>query len=253
MNILEKCCFSNQKAKHFENALLLNTNQLLQYGYEYEKVDSIKPIIKEDGRIEEKYMLLPVEIEERKFAEANQLLDEIKVNEDDTLSDFVKEQEIKLALRTENKTYFEMDALQMQTIEGIVNENPEITYNSKVILKHIKGKKYEKKPIIESDNANKNLTINRNKHIENETVIDKYFNIYPNPTSETVNFEINQIVEYVNDKLIISDMLGRTIKEIDVDNTIITLNTNQLQNGIYYAFIVTDKVIVSKKKFTILK
>ncbi|OFX46848.1 MAG: hypothetical protein A2046_17205 [Bacteroidetes bacterium GWA2_30_7] len=77
--------------------------------------------------------------------------------------------------------------------------------------------------------------------------------MYPNPASETINFETNYNGNYNNTKLIISDMLGRIIKEYNVDKSILTINSNDLQNGIYYAFIVVDKVVVNKQKFAILK
>jgi len=243
---------------YYEFQMKLLYNQLLQYGYENEKIDSIKPIIKEDGRIEEKYMLLPIEIKERKFTEATQLLDEIKIFEGDTLSDFVKEQEIALDLKVENKTIYEMDAQQRQTIENIVLENPEIAFNSKAVLKHVKGRKYEKKPIILNENTNKSLTITNTpkKDISNNNLIDKIeFTIIPNPVTSNSIIEIDINENNLQTTLMIVDVTGRILKQYNLQhgNNKIEVMSADYSNGIYNCLLMSNKNVLSYKKLAISK
>ena len=68
--------------------------------------------------------------------------------------------------------------------------------------------------------------------------------IYPNPTSEKINFEF---ANYNIQKLIISDMSGKTLIEKTEIKTKETIDLSSLKNGFYIINIHTDNDVISTK------
>jgi hypothetical protein len=77
-------------------------------------------------------------------------------------------------------------------------------------------------------------------------------NPYPNPAANFTSFNCSIPNYSGNVKLVISNILGSKVKEINIANEgILTVNTSDLNEGVYlYSFIVNDKLIVTKKLIT---
>ncbi len=97
---------------------------------------------------------------------------------------------------------------------------------------------------------NKTGQINYKKLFTDENT----FSIYPNPSSSIVNVDY-MLPENATGKIAITDVLGRTIKSIELSetNNISTFDLSSYQNGIYFvnlfvnnSLVKTEKVILSK-------
>ena len=92
-------------------------------------------------------------------------------------------------------------------------------------------------------NTNRQAT-SINKLINNNTML-----IYPNPTKDVLNIEclLNQ-----SNTLIMTDILGNTVKQIPFNTKHLTLNLNDMEAGVYFITLTsgtsvnTQKVVVSK-------
>ena len=78
----------------------------------------------------------------------------------------------------------------------------------------------------------------------NEYVLDAAFSVYPNPTNGqfTISNDQNTIRE-VN----LYDVYGKLISTTKVDDTHVTLDINTCANGTYFARIITDNGVVTKR------
>jgi hypothetical protein len=77
-------------------------------------------------------------------------------------------------------------------------------------------------------------------------------NVYPNPSSDIINIQINDtnIISKTTDSKIVAklyDLLGKQKREIKIINNSASLNVHDLQKGIYILKIIIDKKIESHK------
>ncbi len=64
----------------------------------------------------------------------------------------------------------------------------------------------------------------------NEINNNSIFNLYPNPTKDIINVEFNK---ETSGKIIITNQLGQTIKEIEINGKKISIDTDSLPSGMY--------------------
>jgi hypothetical protein len=77
-----------------------------------------------------------------------------------------------------------------------------------------------------------------------------HISVYPNPATEVVNFQVgNNEVSHIN----VYDMNGRLVSSIQVTGTVETLNTENIQNGIYYYQMMNGEEMVASEKFVVSK
>ena len=82
-----------------------------------------------------------------------------------------------------------------------------------------------------------------------------FINIYPVPAKEIINISYNLPDNSKPINIEITDILGRNTNLYDIpsdNNNIITINTNNLPNGIYIVKLRTNNAIISKQ-ISILK
>ena len=86
----------------------------------------------------------------------------------------------------------------------------------------------------------------------NQNIEFQYFNIYPNPASEVVNFKFNLPGELGNTQLIIHDLVGKKIKVIEVkERDHVVLKTSTLRPGIYFCTLQDREKILATQKLVI--
>jgi hypothetical protein len=75
-------------------------------------------------------------------------------------------------------------------------------------------------------------------------------NVYPNPATDNVNFNLgNNDV----DQIVIVDISGRIVDNIQVTGSLETLATSDYQNGVYFYQIITNDEVVKTDKFVVSK
>ncbi len=75
--------------------------------------------------------------------------------------------------------------------------------------------------------------------------------IYPNPATAFINFKINN---GAIKKIILYDILGKKIKSVDVESALISIPTDDFQNGLYfYQFMGSEGEIISTGRLSIKK
>ena len=76
------------------------------------------------------------------------------------------------------------------------------------------------------------------------------FIVYPNPASDVVTFKSNNsLTEAVN--VIITDITGRNVGNYSMDADVLTVNTKDLSNGVYYYKVITHNQILDNGKMVI--
>jgi PKD repeat protein len=123
-------------------------------------------------------------------------------------------------------------------------ESPNHTYSNNGL--------YEIKLIASNDCGIKSYT--KNLQIINTSIqnIDNYNNIklFPNPVTNIINIEFNTIFRN-NISIKLFNTLGQEIKNTTIyknsENSIISINTKNIQRGIYIILIETDSKIISRK------
>ncbi len=78
----------------------------------------------------------------------------------------------------------------------------------------------------------------------NEYVLDAAINVYPNPTSGQFTISNEQCTIY---NVEVYDVYGKLINTTKVEDTQVTLDINTCADGVYFARILTDKGVVTKR------
>ena len=72
------------------------------------------------------------------------------------------------------------------------------------------------------------------------------FNVFPNPSVDQINFDFSNVEQEIimNSKIQLFSSDGRKIKEEAIQNTLHTINRDNLTNGIYfYAILYKNKSV----------
>lgn len=102
--------------------------------------------------------------------------------------------------------------------------------------------------LIKTDSLNNCILSTQNLFVRNQSEISTY----PNPTNNIINFTINSTDNRTIKQLKISNLLGQEIKLIDISHErTVSINVNDLSNGIYIYQISTTNNNVSYGNFII--
>ncbi|MDZ7743810.1 MAG: T9SS type A sorting domain-containing protein [Bacteroidota bacterium] len=86
--------------------------------------------------------------------------------------------------------------------------------------------------------------------VEKDFYENKISNAYPNPANAEVSFDLNLEMVQADVQLIISNILGATVKSVNVSGKSgrIKINTSDLESGLYmYSIMIDQKIIKSDK------
>lgn len=92
-------------------------------------------------------------------------------------------------------------------------------------------------------------TIATSASIHEEVLDSKMLNVYPNPAKETLFVNVRTSG---NNTIVITDVIGKTVKQIKTDDSQTEINISDLQNGVYFVKAIqgntysVQKVIVNK-------
>jgi hypothetical protein len=77
----------------------------------------------------------------------------------------------------------------------------------------------------------------------------KAFSIYPNPANGLFTITINENTS--DSELIFSNILGKTIKKVRVNNDQIQCNSNEFSKGIYFVSLISNNNVLLTKKLVV--
>lgn len=107
-------------------------------------------------------------------------------------------------------------------------------------------------------NKIKSTTLNIEKQTSDDIKEQSNISIFPNPSKGEVNFNLSNLNEFTDLRLIIIDLSGNNHGEFEISdiantNHSLTLNLDYLLNGNYIAILKSTNGILSHHKFSILK
>jgi hypothetical protein len=87
----------------------------------------------------------------------------------------------------------------------------------------------------------------------NENNNENALNVYPNPCSEIINFQLENIPKN-NCRIIISDTYGKMLRNIEIKEKMsFSVTTEELSSGMYFYELINAEKSLSKGKFLIIK
>ena len=83
----------------------------------------------------------------------------------------------------------------------------------------------------------------------------KYMTLYPNPARDLVNIDFSNLTIVHKAQLVVTDILGRTVKTVALDNLTdkYVLDVSNVANGSYLCVLLSDNKPLQSVKFTILR
>jgi hypothetical protein len=102
-----------------------------------------------------------------------------------------------------------------------------------------------------SNNARKAV----NKEKLNRPEVSSAFKVFPNPAKDYFTLQYSNEMDNMQKlSIIITDMQGRIIRQMEFDNNAdILVDTKDIQSGVYTVALYTDKLLLDKKTLTIVK
>jgi hypothetical protein len=224
----------------------------LKQGYlKIENIDSVKAIAQKDPTLSGLFKLIEVLISQGDYTGAHNCLNNIHVKEGGIHSDACKLNGIRLNLKENNKSWFDMSPSQYAVIKQIYANNPETAIEARSILALTKGLEYERYPF---DLQSARRVIPSNPEIVQKQNNLSGFKVYPNPGSDYTKVEIHLNNDELHAELIVYNLLGSEVsRQAATNNNVLTINTKEFNNGIYLYVLKTEQGIIEKQKVLIIK
>lgn len=225
--------------------------KLKQEYLKIEDKDSLKVLAGKDTSLAGVFKLLEFLITEGSYTDAENCLIHIHSKEQGIHSDRCRLNEIRLDLAKNNKSWFDMNASQYATILQIYQNNTETAIEARSILALTKDLKYARYPF--------DVQIVRSMYTSNPETIEAAdvlsgFKVYPNPGTDYTKVEISLNDGTLQAELIVYNILGSEIsKQIVSNKDVLTINTNDFNNGIYLFILKTEQKIIEKQKVIVSK
>lgn len=152
-----------------------------------------------------------------------------------------------LELAAAGKTWLNMTAEQSVQIEQIYLAKPETAVNARAVLAFIKGLKYERYPMDIQETGSVRIA-----RAESNDPKKAALKIYPNPATNAATVELTLAEENKEVQLIIYNLFGKEIQRLEVlNNKALTIDTQDLANGIYLFVLKSGAEIKEKQKVII--
>ena len=184
-------------------------------------------------------------------ADAHNCLNKIHSKEGSVHSDQCRLNGIRLNLAEHNRTWFDMTESQSAAILQIYQNNPQTAIEARSILALTKNREFERYPF--DVQTARSMSASSNEAATPVNAVSG-FKVYPNPSTEQANVEIDLENETMKAQLIIYNMLGSEISRYNVvDKDVLRIDTKQFNNGIYLFVLKTEGDIVEKQKVIVAK
>jgi hypothetical protein len=238
------------------------TDQVVRIYIDTLWIDSVVVFLEQEGTIEAIQALVPIEMD-RDTTKAKQHIATIEAHADsleqinaaaadiEELRNFTKFQELLLELKTKEGSYYSMSPQQRRMLQEWSIKDLAIALQAQAILDFVN----EKLPVFDGEDAYfpKNMTEEESEQLINQESKNGYqFTVSPNPSNGFVAFTLESD-NLENMEIVITDMQGKIIKILTVDNLRINYEFINLPYGIYLAHLTKNGVIQNTQKALYVK
>lgn len=155
------------------------------------------------------------------------------------------------------KCYTMKDNVELkEQIENIANDNTKAEQCfAQALLKEVFSYEYPTLTLLPQENGSSSAKMIQEEDVTNDEVKreNDNFTIFPNPTSSDLNLIFNTDKD-VKAKIIIKDMIGRTIDEFEINNNSINCySTIKLKANIYFVNLFVNNYFIEEQKIIIIE
>lgn len=213
--------------------------------------DSIVTLLIADNRIRSKTRLLSYYVANEKLAEATNLLYDIRAENNGSLDNFSKLQELIVSLKlTSDKIYtIKTDAQIKNAIELIANDKNDYAFaHAQALLSKVFGYSYHE--YVKLPSIGNGLRLKQNPETENFDPISNSMLIYPNPSNSNTNVLCLLPEKFSTAEVVVFDLMGKQLlkESLSRDKNLAALNTENLTAGIYFVNLLIDNNLTETKK-----
>lgn len=216
----------------------------------------IKNILEAWNTVESRKILVPVYIEQGELVKARNTLNQIPQDNTENINYHKLYNEL-ITLGQNNKTVFDINPVQQQTITDVANSSTFVRYHAQSILEVTGKGHFERTPETITLSTARLAYFNADEpnEIRSNMYDARLGNNYPNPyvNSTLIPYSLPQDVQ--NASLNITDVTGRLIATYDLQEgeRSIEFDASDLKEGVYYYTMYVNKNMVSTKKMIIIK
>lgn len=247
---------------HYQFERALAVNDLIRYFLndttEDNGLDSVEVILKNENWTNARCKLVDVLIDQGKYAEAIQELDDLDVHHNDpSLQNFCAFKRIAIELnQTIEKCYvIRKDDIKQQTVESIAYDDEKYECkNAQALLSLVFGTRFEEDVIPPGDADQKSASFSVQDESKEIAVEEGQVRVYPNPANEQL------FVEYVFDSqdsysLVIYDLLGNTLvnRALTGNQGVAKIDLIDFPQGVYICGLNSGDQLVKRLKFVVSK
>lgn len=226
------------------DALLDSTN--------YRKDDAIA-LLEYDASLKSKQILFGTYLEDKRYADATQKLNEISTLNIDYINDYVLLNQILLNLHQNGLSIYDMDSTDYVFVYNLAHNCPEspAVYQARSIVEIISGEHVSECPIPELRSMKANLS---SKSISSKPIELVLGENYPEPLSDYTYIPYT-LPNETKGRIIITDILGKIVKTIQVsaNEVEIKLQTKNWSAGTYYYSLEVNGNILFTKKMILIR
>ncbi len=153
----------------------------------------------------------------------------------------------------QGKTIYDIDSIDMAYVYDLAYQcptNPAV-YNARAIVEVLLGEHIPPCPsgLYTKSMQVSDFTVHNNTEKEVEPILGDN---YPEPFSSLTNIPY-QLPDYVKGQIVIKDVLGRVLFEIEItsENNLIKLNTEKWAKGLYFYSLKINGLIIDSKKMIV--
>ncbi len=213
------------------------TNELIRFYIHDDEskmdLEKLDEFLKQNNDVYCKCQSVNVKIADRKYNEAQLLVDSLKTIDNGKFDDFCsfREQLIDFANQVENCFIIKQDTIRKQRVELIANKGygERTCFAANILLNRIFEYDFqEEKPQF---NVSKSFGSSNNEitQFDEETTIE----MYPNPTNGIVTFELD-FVSYENIAIEVYNLQGQMVIATSIDSQESYIDLSNLNDGLYF-------------------
>ncbi len=213
------------------------------------KADAIQ-LLEYDGSIMSKQILYGTYLADGDYSAAAAKLDELAIVQDPMLNNFVELHQILLSLYQQGKTIYDIDSIDMAYVHNLAYQcppNPAV-YNARAIVDLLIG---EHVPPCPKGLNTKSMQVSNHDESFNEERINNPVlgDNYPDPFTTYTKIPY-RLHEDTRGRIIVKDVLGRTILKVDVvsENREIELKTSSWAKGVYLYTLEVNGINIDYRK-----